>query len=374
MRKSLLFSLVLLVSTINAQITVSSSSLVSVGDTLFTGVDNNPININLGSAGGDQSWDFSSFDPAFYNMTEFIDVPDNDMSDAFPNANMFVATGVDGGVYYRKDDGVIYEEGRTLLDPLTNEVPISFGNNGESIFRTTPLEYQDVNETNFSYEIKFSGDLIPDTLLAGVPITPDSVRVTVENTRLSEVDAWGSLVLPDGTYQVLRERNRVTTETIIEIKTFLGWLELDPALLGGLAEVFEPTSVGSYRFYADGVKEILAEITIDEDGIATRAVIKAKDVSASAIVLKSDESKVFVHPNPSYGNVNFEFVNLKRGYYRVHVSNILGKSLYNQKFWIDQNARINEDLSFLSKGTYIYTITNESGERIATKRLVIMTP
>ncbi len=374
MQRILLFVLVLFSTTVHSQITVTSSSLVSVGDTLFTGIDNDPIDLDLGSTGPNQSWDFSQLDVAFYNRTEFVAVPDNDESDAFPNANLFVSTGTVGGVYYRKENGVIYEEGRSGLDPLTNEVPLSVKNTGVAIYRTTPLEYEDTSNNNYSFEVKFSGELIPDTLLENVPITPDSVRITVDNTREGTVDAWGSLELPDGTYDVLRERVTISSETVIEVKTFLGWLEIDPALLGGLGDLFAPTSTDSYRFYADGVKEVLAQVNIDEDGVVTRASIRARDLNSSAIVLRPDESEVFVHPNPSFGNVSFEFVNLKRGYYSIQVSNILGKRLYNQRFFVDQNARINEDLSFLSKGTYIYTITNESGERISTKRLVILTP
>jgi len=52
----------------------------------------------------------------------------------------------------------------------------------------------------------------------------------------------------------------------------------------------------------------------------------------------------------------------------------VNKKLYNEEFMVGYNREIHTDLSFLSKGTYIYNIIDDKGNKITTKRVVIITP
>ena len=54
---------------------------------------------------------------------------------------------------------------------------------------------------------RFRIDIIPDTLLAGLPIRPDSLRIRFVTTRQDKVDAFGKIKIPgSGEIDCLRER------------------------------------------------------------------------------------------------------------------------------------------------------------------------
>ncbi len=356
------------------QTTYTSASLPAIGDTLFTGVDNTPSDVNIGSPGEDQTWDFSDIDISFVTETVLRDVNDLPDTSRIAGADMYVEQPGDGGIFYQIDGGDIFEIGRTGLDPILGFLPLQIRYEDELTFRKTPLGYGDDYDDEYSFSVTVSGELIPDTLLVGLPIVPDSIRINVEVENEYEIDAWGTVMMPDGEYDALREQVMTLTNTTIEALTFLGWLEIDPELLGALGEFLGEQETVSYRFWADGVKESLAQINVDEDGIVTRAEFRSRDITSNTIVVKADVRDVVLYPNPSFGVAFFNLVNFDAGSYRLIINNILGKTMFEKSYQVGPNSIIEEHLGFLSKGTYIYSILDEKGNKIVTKRIVILNP
>ncbi len=359
---------------VDAQTTYTSASLPTIGDTLFTGIDNNPNNVILGSSGANQIWDFSDIDISFVTETVLRDVSELPDTSRIVGADMYVEQPGDGGIFYQIDGSDIYEIGRTGLDPIVGFLPLQIRYDDELTFRKTPLDFGDSYDDEYSFSVTVSGELIPDTLLSGLPIVPDSVRINVEVENEYMIDAWGTVMMPDGDYEALREEVMTYTNTTIEALTFLGWLELDPELLGALGEFLGEQETVSYRFWADGVKEALAQINIDEDGIVTRAEFRSRDITSSTIVVKADARDVVLYPNPTFGMSYFNLVNFDAGNYRLIINNILGKSMFERSYQLGPNGVIEEHLGFLSKGTYIYSIVDEKGNKVVTKRIVILNP
>ena len=62
------------------------------------------------------------------------------------------------------------------------------------------------------------------------------------------------------------------------------------------------------------------------------------------------------------------------GTYTVKISNILGKKIWETNYKIDKSGIFKENLSHLSKGPYLYSITGPDGERILPKKMTIMKP
>lgn len=376
MRIFLLFGLLAFTQCLMSQITVTSSTLPVVGDTLFVGVNNNPVSIDIAGTGPNNSWDLSDVNTNFITETVFRDPSMSDDADEFPNADLYVElAGGQGGVFYRRSNGTIYEVGRTGLDPITNNLPIVLNYDGEAVYRKTPLAYELEYTSDYSYNVSFSSEVIPDTLLAGLPIVPDSIKVSVDISTENVVDAWGELTLKEGTFDVLREHQTTNTDIGLQAKTIIGWIDVNPELLGNLGTLFESTTTESYKFYGADYKEILANVTVDEDGVADRVEVRTRDITSSSAILQPNQKDVIVSPNPSFGQVNFIFANMEKGKYTIRVNTILGKTVHKKDYWVDNNnSIINENLSQLRKGTYIYTIFDDKGRRITTKRLIILTP
>ena len=88
----------------------------------------------------------------------------------------------------------------------------------------------------------------------------------------------------------------------------------------------------------------------------------------------SGREDVFVYPNPSYGQVRFDFVNLPTDTYSLEIYNILGLKLRSEEVEISGSRTVQFDFSDLDKGTYIYRLVSSSFRTIRTKRLVIVEP
>ena len=89
---------------------------------------------------------------------------------------------------------------------------------------------------------------------------------------------------------------------------------------------------------------------------------------------QATQKDVYVYPNPSYGHVRFDFVNLPRDTYALEIYNILGVRLRTETVTIQGSKTVPFDLSDLRKGTYIYRLVDSARNNITSKRLVIVNP
>ena len=196
---------------------------------------------------------------------------------------------------------------------------------------------------------------------------------------MSNVDAWGSMAIPEGTFEVLRERRFEENDTRLEAKIgFLDWTDVTDLLgnLGGMG-VFGVDTTITYRFLSDVSKEPIAIATVDnnDETVVTAVQYKSSDITLSSNAVRdTGKPGVFAYPNPAIDFVRFEFNELVVGNYKLKIFNILGSEVWSDSFYIRNNRTMKFDLSDLEKGTYLYSLVNDAGKTIATKRLMILKP
>ena len=66
------------------------------------------------------------------------------------------------------------------------------------------------------------------------------------------------------------------------------------------------------------------------------------------------------------------FQNFEKGRYSLVIYNTIGSRIWSNSYDISGDTTLKEDLSFLPRGTYIYTILDEYQNAIVTKRLAII--
>jgi len=241
------------------------------------------------------------------------------------------------------------------------------------------MSFGDAYDNQSSFTITSPSSVVPDTLLppefSGLV---DSVRLTVETDNDDIVDAWGVLRLPEGDFDVLRMNRTITTNAVLEVNTALfGWTVLDEsnplsAALGDFLDLLGENTTKSYQFFGADDKEILANLTYDDEGELLTAIYKG-DLSTSTEEIDLRKAEVAAFPNPTFGDVTFELSNLPKGNYTVAVYNIIGKMLWSKPFDNNMNS-MSVNLSNLRKGTYLYSVMDTNGRKISTKRLMIITP
>jgi len=378
-RLLLLFSFVLFALSGQSQITVGSETFPQLGDTLYTKTDNLPSNINLLTPGEDLSWNFSSLQSPFTSEIVMESPQQGQGSSFFPDADMMINLGNLGESYYRVDDSH-YE----LLGSYGSD-PSGFGLELATIFseplieRSAPLNYLDQHLHQTNLNLPFSWDDIPSSITdsLNLPFTPDSLKLILDIQRTDEVDAWGTLTIPGGIYDILREKRIRISEIELWAKIpVFNWQNVTETILGltGFEELKPDTTV-TYNFFSNDAKEPIAVVTVQgEEEAVSNVEYKSNDLTSHVQSAHRLKPTIYAYPNPAIVNVRFEFSNLAPGNYDLVIYNILGREVWKKKYFINGNKTEKVNISRLKKGTYLYSLKSHDGRTITTRRLIVVRP
>lgn len=356
-----------------AQPTIDNNILPSIGDTIILANDNLPEGVVIFPTKGEQEWDFMQLQSAFSKKTVAKEVIATDHLVAFKEADIVIEDLEGVKNYYHLHKNELKLVGREGLDPygLGVTLPTFFEPNYTMI--QTPISYGDVKNSSGRYISALSADQLPITTLYSLPILPDSVRFisTIETSQ--EADAWGHLVLPDNSFEVLRERRITAIKTRMEVKVGLfSWRDITDDIY---INIFPKEEVRlSYHFYSNETRMPVLVAQMQEDGINAESIEYLVSDPSSTIRNTSDEPDVYAYPNPAINNIRFEFSNLPPASYKLKIFNILGMTLMEENYQLSGFKTIKWDVSKLRKGTYLYSLINEKGKTIATRRLMVIRP
>lgn len=125
-------------------------------------------------------------------------------------------------------------------------------------------------------------------------------------------------------------------------------------------------SDGDYSVSSSGsiswtIGETIGDTYIGTSNIVTKGFHQPYMVIMTSIPEVCSEGNVLAYPNPVVGNLQLDFSKMTRGYYFIEVYDVAGKLLNNSKVFVDSDSfQKSLDLSQLSKGNYLFKITNES--------------
>ncbi len=182
----------------NAQITVTSATFPTVGDTFHLAVDLQPVGNNfITPPGGGQLWDFSSLGIE-QNIETIYRAPNTGTHAAdFPGAELLVKN-ASGESYFNVTNNKIELLGYAGGDPANFGVNVLARFSPPIIERRSPVNFFDINQQTSALTLPFSTDALPDSLVANIPgiNLVDSIRVRINFQRLEVVDGWGDLKIP----------------------------------------------------------------------------------------------------------------------------------------------------------------------------------
>lgn len=374
MKHILLLASLLSAVQIFAQITITNVNFPQAGDTLRIAIDNLPSNISITPGGADLRWDFTSLQSPFTQQIAVRPASEGEQSFEFSNATLFTPLVASGEAYYRSTSSAYQIVGLYGEDPFNFGIRVPVHFNPPIVERRSPMRYGDNKQTSSAFAFAFSSDDLPDAILDQLPITPDSMRIRIASERRDIVDAWGKLTIPGDIYNVLREKRTEIKEARLDAKLgFLGWQDITN-LIPNSDLIGKDTTI-TYYFFSNEAKEPIAVVRMDkQEQKALRVEYKANDLVTDIQNVQALKPSVYAFPNPAIVNVRFEFSNLNPGNYKLTIYNILGTEVWNERYYINGQRIEKVDISFLRKGTYLYSLQDERGKTITTKRLVVVRP
>lgn len=374
-----------LCSLATAQITVTNATFPAAGDSLVYAIDELPLGINPATPpGGNQTWDFSTLQKD--NNLSVVYRPANAGNQAanFPGADL-VITG-QGETYFNVTNTKFEALGYAGADPAGFGLNVVAKFNPPIAERYAPMNFFDIKSPNTSLQLTFPTDQPPlDSIFSNLPVTIDSMRVSITTNRTEIVDGWGTTTIPGGAYPVLRQKRIDYTTTGIEVHVLLFpgfglWQDLGTIIGGGgggggLGNFLGTDTTVTYRFYSNTEKEEIAIATMNNDQ-STVESIRFKN-NATTPVIEPDlafSGGIQAFPNPAVEWVRFDCSNIVPGEYTLKIFNIIGKCVWKKNYTLSGNTSFRVDLDDFKKGTYIYSLVDKQGNAVGTKRLVVLKP
>ena len=235
--------------TLSAQITIDGTDIPPFGAVLSFGEDTLVAGLEPGPAGAGQSWDFSSLHTHSTFQNSVVDPAETPYAADFTDAT-FSLRGTDGFFSYAKLTA-------DALLVLGGSAPLPGG--GSATARFDPP--QQLLPAPATYGSSFSNDFGFTIFLDGSAFGVDSVQVRESGTQVAEIDAWGTLSLPSGEYETLRQRIETVTVDSIFVQFFGAWIPFT---------TLEETVI-TYEWWAkDGRAQVLS-LDYDESGNALSA-------------------------------------------------------------------------------------------------------
>ena len=364
----------------SAQVTVTSATFPSAGDTLDYALDNDPNGLTIATPpGGNQTWNLLDLQANQTLQVIYRPASAGLYAASYPGADL-VVVGAATETYYDKTTAKFAVLG------FAGATPVSLGTQALARYtpalveRKAPLNFFDISSQNADLVLPFA---IPaallDSLNLNLPVQPDSLRARVETNRLEVVDGWGKCQIPGGNYDVLRVKRTEYRTTGLDVHApFIGWVDIEPFLGAGggaLAGFFRTDTLVTFRFSSNLEKEDIAVATMSND-LATVEQVQFKNNATTGFfdVDSPGAATIQAYPNPAVEWVRFNCANLPQEDYTLKIFNIIGKEVWKENYKLTGSKSIRIELDDFKKGTYLYSLTDSQGNIIGTKRLVILKP
>tara|TARA_B110000238_G_scaffold156012_1_gene168719 strand:- start:202 stop:1293 length:1092 start_codon:yes stop_codon:yes gene_type:complete len=358
-----LFTITLALVSMNmsAQITVTDTDLISIGDIIYQAYDTVPApSISIGNSGTNQSWDFSDLQVQEYDTIEFIDPTGTPFGADHPSANLCVD---DEGeyTYFSKNAQSLSLVGfddypyPIMLAPL----PLAYGLN-------TIVGPVIVMDSVFANPGFIDNSLAPAISLNSLDSQVDSLKIFIESSTEFNVDAHGNIIIPMGNFDALRVKTDDvnTTDFFAYCSDGLGngaWHPIPAGLPGLPSSEVEITS--SYAWWTNDplIKFVLVQIEVDSLG-GIDAVDFMHYPNPSSVVNLSDED-FNIYPIPTNNSLNIE--SQKNDLTAFELVDVTGKVILKKEFI--QSTSL--DVSHIAKGIYYLNLKTIEGE--LTKQIII---
>jgi hypothetical protein len=324
-----ILSIIFFSAGVNAQITVDSSDIGSVGDVVTIASDTGVTAKSVAPASATaQTFDYSNLNMASSGDISFLSPVGSIGASNFPSSNLMVSIGSD--LMYTIKSGSSFEVDGIYGDMFGVGVNGAIDFNPDMLMITFPLVYTSTMNT-----VRLVDTVVVDTV-SGIF---DSLRLRSYTTITSLVDAYGTLNLPTMSEDVLRRYDvEITTDSI--------WGQL----FGSWQSVQQSTSTHHYyRFIAKSKSYYMLEVEADPSGVVLTADFQTGGALIAGI---SQNSSISCNG----GNDGY-----------VEVSAIGGTSPYS---YLWSNGQVGRMATSLTAGTYSVTITDNAGGTYATSAMV----
>ena len=346
-----------------------SFDLPEVGDIHYYKLDNLPDHVNPDNFGNLGAWNFTMLSAPTAHEVIFQSAGAGSFTTYFDKADIVTFDLWHNEKLYKKIGNGLYVVGEVIRSDRDPSNPLLKKYTEFKREFSTNYRMNETRSYQSKWEIVFNGEELD---IKGADRYTAFKLECIEDYEERASEA-GLLFLPRDRHDVLKVERRVfSTYALKKAVDSDSWVEVD---LKQYAMFPVPLEVHRSKilFMDEGSRERIAVLSVDSRGDVISALFRSQKDQVRIENTAVNEN-FFLYPNPTFGVVRMDFVNLPSGTYFFEVYNIIGKRLWSQKYLVQGYTTIREDLGFLQKGTYIYSLIDAYGKKLFTKRMAIITP
>lgn len=359
MKKTLLSITLFSTTFLNAQITLNEPDFSNGGDTIRVSQATDP-SLNFASTGTDYAWDFSTLQPTSQVLRNYRSSSELSMLSSF-YFGPFAATDYRASYFIESSD--------IPVDQLTAVLPVTI----EDIFQFSRVTSDSITSIGYSMvvegtEIPFKSDTIEKRYefpvefgnttysrgYTNIDMNPAFDAKWIQyRTHTSEVDGWGSITTPYGTFNALRIKHEIH--------------EIDSIYYGGFG-IWIPLTLPvayQYEWWTNGEKEpILRVSTSAAGGNENITAIDYRDSYRDLNAGLNETSNAYaLFPNPAKNSICLKS---EKAIDKVELQDVSGKLLTTMNVSPSNQLEINT--SELQQGVYYIKVF--SGDTTTVKTFV----
>lgn len=345
---------------------VHSQSGLKPGDSIFYQIDELPRRINITAPGRDQVWNFGSLLSPYLEY-QTIQIPTGDPT--------FLQVHSDRGVKQYvtlSTKSMIWNGSNRLMIGKTHVIQSWWSDTGLPL-PSLDLAYQDDEDYSALYQCTMPASQAPVNWRNNLPSGIDSVRISALIDRSMSVDATGMLFLGGGYRQ---EVQRFRVEDLINKKLWVKkaqgtWQDVTSLVR---LDDFLPEKTLSYHFISLENGGNICSVFLDPNGTPVKVTFLTPRELTRGLKTALASQYVYAYPNPALSIVRFKFLDIPPGDYSIKFYDVFMRSLFDKKYALTGEETVEINISQLEKGPYLYSLVDETGKKIVTKRLIVIKP
>ena len=353
MKRSFITITVIILSYLaSAQIIVYEDELIQAGNVIIQSTDISPdTNLTPGGSGDNQIWDFSILEEDETDSLIFTLPDSTPYAEFFPESNFAMFQPKDSTYVFLKREpsklsvaGIFFD-----LDTL-GTLPLQV--EGNEIIAQLPMFYTDQWNSSSFVDYIFE---IPNLFI-------DSARYKVTTEINANIDAWGKLIIPSDTFNVLRVHEQRTIYDSVWVKyAVFGWRKVD--------SLISSREVEKYLWWSDKYENgySVCEMTMSPlSGIVESISYLKRYPYLSQKEILPEPQAVSVYPNPAKENISF--FNDNKQELLLEIYSYSGKKLIIKH--LKEKSETTFNISKLAGGIYIYKISGLNNHQFITGKFV----
>ncbi len=342
----------LMILVLSAQITITSTDLMDVGDSiLLANVDSIPPDFGPGSAGPDQHWDFSNLTKDTVVVLSFVDPSTTPYGADFPLSNIAVegmvvsGYGIEGWAYGTKTLSLFQIDGAAGSYDVLEDIVVPF--DPPEVMFDFPVNYLDSLDQTTTIDIRIDS---PEPAV-------DSIRIKVVTSVFSRVDAWGEVISPVWIGDVLRFRDVRTTIDSSWAKVLFFWVFLETNTNTGV----------TYKYMANDVGYPVLQFNADTSETEFSGVSYMLDAGVGETELPAISQLAFdVFPNPASDVIYIKLHDSYEG--ELIIYDLSGRKIHQQPVTSNQQ-QLSIDVSDFPAG--MYQVVARAEKQMSVKKLLV---